>query len=45
MTSKVNLSRRTVQTIINSLKSKGILVRVDSDKTGHWEIVEEKKED
>ena len=45
MTSKVNLSRRTVQTIINSLKSKGILVRVGSDKTGHWEIVEEKKED
>lgn len=45
ITSKVNLSRRTVQTIINSLKSKGILVRVGSDKTGHWEIVEEKKED
>lgn len=44
ITSKVNLSRRTVQTIINSLKSKGILVRVGSDKTGHWEIVD-KKED
>ena len=45
MTSKVNLSRRTVQTIINSLKSKGILVRVGSDKNGHWEIVENGKED
>lgn len=45
ITSKVNLSRRTVQTIINSLKTKGILVRVGSDKTGHWEIVEKDRED
>ena len=45
ITSNVNLSRRTVQTIVNSLKTKGILVRVGSDKTGHWEIVKNDKED
>lgn len=43
ITSKINLSRRTVQTIINSLKTKGVLVRVGSDKTGHWEIVDKKE--
>ena len=42
--SKIDLSRRTVQTIINSLKSKGLLLRAGSDKTGHWEI-NNKKED
>ena len=45
ITSNVNLSRRTVQTIVNSLKTKGILVRVGSDKTGHWEIVKNDKDD
>ena len=42
--SEITLSRRAVQTIVNSLKSKGILIRVGPDKGGHWEMVD-KKED
>ena len=43
MSSKLGLSRRTIQTLINSLKSKGILIRVGSDKKGYWEIIKEDK--
>ena len=38
--SKIGLSRRAVQTIINLFKSKGILIRVGSDRRGYWQIVE-----
>ena len=38
--SKIGLSRRAVQTIINLFKSKGILIRVGSDRKGYWQIVE-----
>lgn len=44
MSSEIAISRRTVQTIVNSLKSKGILIRVGADKGGYWEIIP-KKED
>lgn len=38
--SKIGLSRRAVQTIINLFKSKGILIRVGYDRRGYWQIVE-----
>lgn len=38
--SEIKLSRRAVQTIVNSLKSKGVLVRVGLDKGGYWEIID-----
>ena len=44
MASEIAISRRAVQTIVNSLKSKGILIRVGPDKGGYWEIIP-KKED
>ncbi len=34
----LNKSEKTVQRIINSLTQKGYIVRVGSNKTGHWEI-------
>ena len=36
---KINKNRKTAQRTIVSLKEKGIIARVGSDKTGHWEIV------
>lgn len=41
--SKIGLSRRAVQTIINLFKSKGILIRVGSDRRDYWQIVEKGK--
>ena len=38
--SKIGLSRRAVQNIINLFKSKGILIRVGSDRRCYWQIVE-----
>lgn len=44
MTSKITISRRVVQAIVNSLKSKSILVRVDIDKDGYWEVISENED-
>ena len=38
LTEKTGKSRRTISRIITELKTTGILVRVGSDKSGHWEI-------
>ena len=35
-----NLSTRTVQRILSSLKEKDLLIRMGSDKTGYWKIIE-----
>jgi len=35
----VGVVRRTIARDIDFLKAKGVLLRVGSDKTGHWEIV------
>ena len=43
--SKIGLSRSAVQTIINLFKSKGILIRVGSDRRNYWQIVEKEKEE
>jgi predicted HTH transcriptional regulator len=35
---KLNKSRRTITRIIKKLQADGIISRIGSDKTGHWEI-------
>lgn len=36
---KLNISRKTVSIRIKSLKEKGIIQRIGSDKKGYWEIL------
>lgn len=38
-----NISRRTVQRIINKLISNGLIKRVGSDKSGYYEIIDDNK--
>ncbi|MDR0910499.1 MAG: Fic family protein [Spirochaetaceae bacterium] len=38
---KVNKTTRTIERNIKELREKGIITRVGSDKTGHWQISEE----
>lgn len=37
--SKLNVSERTIYRELAVLKQMGLIRRVDSDKTGHWEVV------
>lgn len=39
----LSLTRRGVEEQIKSLKAKGIIRRVDPDKGGHWEVIEQEK--
>ena len=45
LSERLNISRRAVQTIINSLKGKNVLIRDCSRKIGYWRILEPKKKD
>ena len=36
---KLSLNRKTVSLRIKSLKEKGVIVRVGSDKKGYWKII------
>lgn len=45
LSEKLNISRRAIQTIINSLKEKNVLTREGSRKIGYWKIVESNKDD
>lgn len=45
LSERLNISRRAVQTIINSLKGKNVLIRFGSRKIGYWRIQEPKKKD
>lgn len=36
---KTKLSSRTIDRIISSLKSKGLLKRIGSNKTGYWNVL------
>ena len=45
LSERLNISRRDVQTIINSLKGKNVLIRDGSRKIGYWRILEPKKKD
>lgn len=35
---RLNLSKRTILTYIDSLKTQGRLLRIGSPRSGHWEI-------
>ena len=35
---KINVSRKTVAQLIKSLKEKGIIERISSDRKGYWKI-------
>ena len=41
MTEKTGKSRRTISRLITELKEKNIIVRVGSDKNGHWKIAKQ----
>jgi predicted HTH transcriptional regulator len=47
MAKHIGISTTAIDKNIETLKSKGFLKRIGSDKTGHWEIrvVENRKED
>lgn len=45
MSKQTNLSERTVSRTLDSLKSKGLIYRVGSDKSGYWKIVDSNKND
>ena len=36
----VNVSERTIYRELAALKQMGLIRRVGSDKTGHWEVIE-----
>ncbi|MDR1609077.1 MAG: winged helix-turn-helix domain-containing protein [Deltaproteobacteria bacterium] len=40
LSEKLSLGRRTVQRHIQKLKADGLLNRIGSERSGHWEIVE-----
>ena len=37
---KLNLSRRTISTLLANLKKKGKIERVGSDRKGYWKILQ-----
>ena len=39
MSSALNIPRRTLARIVSSLKEKGLIERIGSNKTGHWEVI------
>ena len=39
---KLSLSRKTIAACMKSLKEKGVLERIGSDKNGRWNIIEER---
>ena len=45
LSERLNISRIAVQTIINSLKGKNVLIIDGSRKVGYWSILEPKKKD
>lgn len=42
MCEQTNLSLRTVARKLDSLKNKGLILRVGSDKNGYWKIIPKK---
>lgn len=43
MAEKLGISRKTIASRMKSLREKGIVQRVGSDKKGYWEIIEDEK--
>ena len=44
MANKMNLTKRKIEYNMKTLKDKGLIKRVGSDKTGHWQIIIENSE-
>ena len=42
ISNETDLSVRTIQRILVSLKENDLLIRSDSDKTGYWEVLDNK---
>lgn len=42
ISNETDLSVRTIQRILVSLKEKDLLIRSGSDKTGYWEVLDNK---
>ncbi|MCI7057606.1 MAG: hypothetical protein MR979_00815 [Mollicutes bacterium] len=42
ISNEADLSVRTIQRILVSLKEKDLLIRSGSDKTGYWEVLDNK---
>ena len=42
ISNETDLSVRTIQRILVSLKEKDLLIRMGSDKTGYWEVLDNK---
>ncbi|MCI6215580.1 MAG: hypothetical protein MR659_00620 [Mollicutes bacterium] len=42
ISNEADLSVRTIQRILVSLKEKDLLIRRGSDKTGYWEVLDNK---
>jgi len=40
LSTKLNITEKSVYKNIKTLKKKGLLKRVDSAKGGHWEVIE-----
>lgn len=40
---KLKVNRKTIMRNINDLKGKNIIKRIGSDKSGYWEIIEQKR--
>ncbi|MDD6302332.1 MAG: winged helix-turn-helix transcriptional regulator [Bacillales bacterium] len=36
---RIGKSEKTVQRIVNSLIEKKVVIRIGSNKTGHWEVI------
>lgn len=43
MADKLTVSRKNIASRIKSLKEKGVIQRIGSDKKGYWEIIEDEK--
>ena len=40
LSNKLNVSRRTISTLLANLKEKGKIERVGSDRKGYWKILQ-----
>jgi ATP-dependent DNA helicase RecG len=44
MAEKIGISTTAIDKNVNALKTKGLLIRIGSDKSGHWEVVDDRHE-
>lgn len=39
LSNRLNVSRRTISTLLSSLKNKKIIERIGSDRKGYWKVL------